>query len=628
MSYAPKKCLLEADVGITQYIGCNKGFSGIIKHRFSDFHVNEVGLDGSIIKLTDESIPDEILDSSDVGYKIDAVTPEVLLQLVELAMHGGTDVTIDVTDKSKDERREIHDMIRKKFPSKLVSNTKEKEGKKTMIVSKANKPNSDKRSVWPARRKGDFVHFVMYKENKDTMEVVNLIAFKLKMKPNNISYAGTKDRRAKTSQMLCVRKVEPARLASINKYLNGISLGNYVFRTSALRLGDLKGNHFRIAIRNVSCSADDLELALNSLKQDGFINYYGMQRFGSTLEVPTYFIGRALLLGDWANAIDLILTPRENETRFDVKAARKTWQATRNAEAAYEKLGKGQNTPEGKLLQGLMKNGSDKMGALNFIPRNLRLLYLHSYQSLVWNKIVSRRIKEFGLKPVVGDLVLADRGDGTCADSEQELGADAPDGEPAGQVEQECSEVNGLRVSVLTQDSVKDASMSDVVLPLPGYSVKYPENEVARWYEELLKADGLTSATMRQKAKSYSLAGTYRHLVKHPENLSWKTLRYSSPDDTLILSDLEQLRLAEAPGDAAHGKHTAVIVEFALPSSCYATMALRQAMRQDTSPRHAGRGAGDAREESVDGDATRVKDKRECDSEQSLAKKVKSSNSE
>lgn len=36
----------------------------------------------------------------------------------------------------------------------------------------------------------------------------------------------------------------------------------------------------------------------------------------------------------------------------------------------------------------------------------MRLLYIHSLQAFVWNKIVSRRIKEFGLKPVVGDLVL------------------------------------------------------------------------------------------------------------------------------------------------------------------------------------------------------------------------------
>lgn len=40
------------------------------------------------------------------------------------------------------------------------------------------------------------------------------------------------------------------------------------------------------------------------------------------------------------------------------------------------------------------------------IPRNNRLMYIHSYQSFVWNTMVSRRIQAFGLKAVAGDLVL------------------------------------------------------------------------------------------------------------------------------------------------------------------------------------------------------------------------------
>lgn len=48
------------------------------------------------------------------------------------------------------------------------------------------------------------------------------------------------------------------------------------------------------------------------------------------------------------------------------------------------------------------------------IPRNNRLMYIHSYQSVVWNTMVSRRIEAFGLKAVEGDLVL--RGSELCKD--------------------------------------------------------------------------------------------------------------------------------------------------------------------------------------------------------------------
>lgn len=40
------------------------------------------------------------------------------------------------------------------------------------------------------------------------------------------------------------------------------------------------------------------------------------------------------------------------------------------------------------------------------IPRYTRLMYMNAFQSLIWNKMVSKRLKLFGKKPVVGDFVL------------------------------------------------------------------------------------------------------------------------------------------------------------------------------------------------------------------------------
>lgn len=50
---------------------------------------------------------------------------------------------------------------------------------------------------------------------------------------------------------------------------------------------------------NVTGTDEQIEEAMTNLKEKGFINYYGLQRFGSSSSVPTPEVGRALLLGQW-----------------------------------------------------------------------------------------------------------------------------------------------------------------------------------------------------------------------------------------------------------------------------------------------------------------------------------------
>ena len=52
-----------------------------------------------------------------------------------------------------------------------------------------------------------------------------------------------------------------------------------------------------------------------------------------------------------------------------------------------------------------------QVGALEEIPRQQRLLYCHAYQSYLWNKVVSRRIRTYGIKVMAGDLVIKRKGD-------------------------------------------------------------------------------------------------------------------------------------------------------------------------------------------------------------------------
>lgn len=166
------------------------------------------------------------------------------------------------------------------------------------LLPKTVSENSDRRVQWPLN-KGEYVHFLVYKESMDTMEAAFKISDSLRMKAASFTYAGVKDRRAKTTQWFCVRKVDPRKLVFRTRHLRNIHIGNFTFKDKPLKLGQLIGNRFRIALRHITVEDTVIEDALNSLKEHGFINYYGLQRFGNNKEVPTFEIGVKLMQANW-----------------------------------------------------------------------------------------------------------------------------------------------------------------------------------------------------------------------------------------------------------------------------------------------------------------------------------------
>ena len=75
-----------------------------------------------------------------------------------------------------------------------------------------------------------------------------------------------------------------------------------------MALGSLKGNRFSIALRFIPIEISDAQIKANviNVKENGFINYFGMQRFGS-YNVRTHEIGRECLLQNWKVVIEKIL---------------------------------------------------------------------------------------------------------------------------------------------------------------------------------------------------------------------------------------------------------------------------------------------------------------------------------
>lgn len=74
------------------------------------------------------------------------------------------------------------------------------------------------------------------------------------------------------------------------------------------------------------------------------------------------------------------------------------------------------------------------------------------------------------------------------------------------------SEPSRTPVTVLTEEHIKSGqyTIHDVVLPLPGYDVVYPENDMKDHYRQIMANDGLDISNMRRKVKDYALSGAYR----------------------------------------------------------------------------------------------------------------------
>jgi tRNA pseudouridine13 synthase len=110
----------------------------------------------------------------------------------------------------------------------------------------------------------------------------------------DIGMAGLKDRRAVTRQWVSVPAKCETNLGQVD--IDGIRVLKSSRHRNKLRTGHLKGNRFRIMLRNaIPDSLPAAETIAAHLRSQGMPNFYGDQRFG--LDGETLSLGHALLTG-------------------------------------------------------------------------------------------------------------------------------------------------------------------------------------------------------------------------------------------------------------------------------------------------------------------------------------------
>lgn len=620
-----------------------------MRTRFSDFQVNEIKEDGTVLHLqqvglADEEAPAVVVNKEFSGEstaqetKTDepakdslkqpssetATRPESAPQPEAVNDVSPEDATIlegltdqrfsqeligvyrsghgadhekrkSVTSEPMDDRAkrgQVHQEIRRIFKSRIDTNTTD-EGAIVATLIPPRKANSKKRGRGgrgggrEEKPAGEYLHFTLFKENRDTMDAVNQIARFLKVKPQVIGYAGTKDRRASTVQQCSVRYMRPRNLAGINGRIWGVSTGDYDYKDKPIYLGQLLGNEFVIAIKScqivgesndqpiaqrVEVLKKNVDQALSHMNEHGWINYFGHQRFG-THEVGTHQIGQLILGDKYEEAVMSLLhyddkiaqraeagdIPDEPSKRDEYlrNQACMLFLTDKDVDRAI-KLMPRRFSAENSIFRHLNRQGAqsrrDFIGSLVHITRGLRSMYLHAYQSYIWNHAASRRWELHGENVIAGDLIIAPTESVPLVSGQDQDGDDIIN--PV-----EDDEDAPVRARPLTAEEAASGNYTifDVVLPTPGYDVVYPENDIGEFYKDFMGRDengNLDPYKMRRMRREFSLPGRYRKIMnRFLSTPSAEVRAYSDDAEQMHPTDLDNIKASKGPSrKRSHGE--------------------------------------------------------------------------
>ncbi|WP_436926566.1 tRNA pseudouridine(13) synthase TruD [Halosimplex amylolyticum] len=404
----------------------------------------------------------------------------------------------------------------------------------------------------------------------DTNDFASELSDRLGISRERVSWAGTKDKHAVTTQLFSVAKADPDDLRGVDIRDADIDLLGRTGRP--VLFGDLAGNAFEIVVRepdapeHVDATTADLRSFASGDDSDGgsvepregvtvgVPNYFGQQRFGSKRPV-THEVGLEIVRGNWKGAVlAYVGNPAEREPE-STQEARAYVQETEDWAGALDRLPRRlgfersmchrlverQEAGDGAL------DDEDYRAALEAVPSNLQRLFVNAAQSYAFNRILSERL-ERGLpfhEPVAGDVVC-------FADS------DAPE---------EFALPDTDRTQRVTEDRLRtvrrhcERGRAFVTAPLVGTETELADGEPGEIEREVLAELDLAPGDF-DLPEAFESTGTRRAILLRTD----LTVEHRDESDEPADSDADADALA---------------FEFALPKGNYATVVLREYLKSD-----------------------------------------------
>ncbi len=342
---------------------------------------------------------------------------------------------------------------------------------------------------------GEHIIVKLRKQNMTTLEAIGKLSNMLHISRDRIGYAGNKDKRAVTEQYISIQGVneEDVRQIFTDEFdLEVIGEGHHI------GLGSLDANRFEILIRDLNLPIEDVRNRTLKIvdELDGkFPNYFGDQRFGSARPI-THQVGRHILQGEYEKAVwTYIAKPYDSEYKSIRKTRQKLWES-RDPEDAAEKFPESYRY-EKTLLYHLTKNEGDYKGAIKRLPEGLQELFIHAYQSWIFNRVLSSLLEEGWFDP-------------------------------------------------------------EYEIPLVGFKTDLKDNRPENMIEEIMDEEGISQEDFR--------------LQDFPELRSEGSFRRA-------FADFRNFEILDIEEDDLNMTQNKMRVKFDLPKGCYATVLLREVMK-------------------------------------------------
>lgn len=407
--------------------------------------------------------------------------------------------------------------------------------------------DGSKASVYPEANLRSFADHgrhlicVLIKRGWDTLLAIEEISKIIGVDSSRVGFAGIKDANALTAQYISIGGIPISRVTGIN--IKDIVIKPLGYADEDISPKKIFGNMFKVIIRSVKLKEKTIQDRIRKICSEledfgGIPNFFGHQRFGAFRPI-THLVGKSILKGDFKGAVMTFLSYISPFECIKAREARRDLQENMDFKTALKRFPK-TLVYERLILKHLSNIPRDYLGALLKLPPRFRELFIQSYQSYLFNRFLSERIKRgMPLKEaLVGDYAVK-------LDS-------------AGLPEKAFIEVEESNVSSVNEE-IKAGRMA-LALPLIGLKQLPSKGLQGELEAEVLEEEGLSREDFqRAKILKVNVLGGLRLAVEKSIGM-----------ETKIIS-----------GEKAPSENS-VEFKFILRKGAYATVLLREFMKPKT----------------------------------------------